>query len=885
MTPSLNNTDLDNADESVDHADDDDESYGPVTRLAHRAAAQDEADRMLWRQQQLHEERAKLHATALAVGEAAWVIAKATTTTTTTTTTANSTQLLVSKSSSSSLNNSPSDFSPVKDGENEVRAASSSSFNDDVDGGLTTAREILSPMAAAPRRRQIQRQPPPPSQQQQQQQHDNEEEIASGNDDDDDDSSSCVNTYSFEDKKSSCHDDQCSRHESQYSQQHTWQERQQQHQRHISPPGKQFHSQHQHHLWATNSNDPSSSYSNGVVGDGDDNCGVGGGGGGGGGGLGLFASAKNWLQSQRERLHQLELERQVEDQRRKLVEEGRKQRAREAEERRRRTHRSGLQHHRSRQQQLQQVHTSASDGKNQFNDGKYSVDDDTIAFHPHNNNNNNNNNNNSDNDHGRREITTTTSTNITNGNDMTPRPTLFLPPILQDELCILPHLQGEMCILSRNRLPAPNTTASVSSLSPPSNNYSYSATSSSSTATTTITAKPSSSSSSFMCGFGTSAYYDYNPEMDDDLVAADYPGVARVDSYGNILEMIPSGSLDDENDDIIDHLHHHEEGGLGVVGKKKVYMSVSSPRWTCSGEGMSVKVDMDDFNDDSTCEGDDDKDNDIGNNIVRSSSVNIKTLESDDSATQQRRTGTKNIDGLSAVVEREDDPYFVSDIKIVPETPKDELSSSVISSSILRPSHMKSLIASGGLPPSLTFCKWKRLYSLLRDGDSFEQFLHRVEGHDRTILVVKTTLGGVFGGYADTRWEARHMNRHASEYFRSAQAFLFRFPNYGSGSKKSTDVEKVDEEEGSEENEENNENDVLIYRWSGVNRYIQLCDASRRTIAFGGGGQDGDFGLCIEDDFRRGTTGNCSTFANEALCDEGYFFVVDLEVWGFTLDF
>jgi len=48
---------------------------------------------------------------------------------------------------------------------------------------------------------------------------------------------------------------------------------------------------------------------------------------------GLFASAKSWLRSQRDRLHQIELERQVEEQRRILLEEQRKQRALAAEQR------------------------------------------------------------------------------------------------------------------------------------------------------------------------------------------------------------------------------------------------------------------------------------------------------------------------------------------------------------------------------------------------------------------------------------------------------------------------------------------------------------------------------------------------------------------------
>ena len=144
-----------------------------------------------------------------------------------------------------------------------------------------------------------------------------------------------------------------------------------------------------------------------------------------------------------------------------------------------------------------------------------------------------------------------------------------------------------------------------------------------------------------------------------------------------------------------------------------------------------------------------------------------------------------------------------------------------------------------------------------------------VEGHNRTVLVVKTTAGRLFGGYADTRWEARHKNRQADGFYGSAQACLFRFPRCG----ETTTTSSKDD------------NEVVIYKWTGANRYIQLCDAYKRAVAFGGGGDDGDFGLCIEDDFRRGTTGHCSTFENEALCEEGYFDVVDLEVWGFTLDF
>lgn len=446
--------------------------------------------------------------------------------------------------------------------------------------------------------------------------------------------------------------------------------------------------------------------------------------------IGLFASARNWIQSQRDRLHQIELERQVEDQRRKLVDEGRRQRALEAERRRRNA--SASQNNNN---------SSASANRNQ------------------------------------------TSTNNNNRIDAAQAPSDAQPREIEpfgsnpddtageaiEDLCKMREQDGAVI-----------------------------------------------SGYSNFCGFG-GAYAD---QPDD---SSDYSGVARVDSLGNILEIVPSGSME------------------SVEGEVNVCMKVSSPKCTLSGKGMSVKVDLP-------------EDDEYGNNHDGNAAM-------DENCNNEIR---KHGEEGEKEEEAEDDQivHFESDVKIVPEPAQDEVSTSP---QILQQSQMKALIASGGLPPSLNFCKWKRLYSLTRDGDSFEQFLRLVEGHDRTVLVVKTTTGGLFGGYADTRWEGRHSRRQlSSEFYGSAQACLFRFPDHGSGKR---------------------EDRISVYRWTGANRYVQLCDAARRTVAFGGGGRDGVFGLCIEDDFRRGTTGHCSTFENEPLCEEGYFDILDLEVWGFALDY
>ena len=407
---------------------------------------------------------------------------------------------------------------------------------------------------------------------------------------------------------------------------------------------------------------------------------------------GIFSIATNWLQNQREKLHQLELQRKVEEQRRKLVEEGRKQREAEAEKRRHRGY----------------------------------------AISPP-------------------------------GSPMKHNAIVASSAVTGDEVAAasMVYMNGCVCA-SEEEEPQQLETAN---------------------------------SHGFMCGFGG------NYSTDD---ASDYSGVARIDSAGNIVEMMPS----------TDDFDEEEEGD---------YMTVRTPKITMTGKGMSVDVEIPE---------------------------DISCLETD--------------------------PTHI-DIKIVPEHRRDSENS--IAPFILLQPQMKALLESGGLPQSLNYCKWKRLYSLSRDGDSFETFLTMVEGHDRTVLVVKTTEGQLFGGYAESRWEARHKNRQADGFYGSAQACLFRFPRCGGND------DLIDKDETSSAVFSSDDNEVVMYKWTGANRYIQLCDAAKRTVAFGGGGDDGDFGLCIEDDFRRGTTGHCSTFENEALCEEGYFDVVNLEVWGFTLDF
>lgn len=172
------------------------------------------------------------------------------------------------------------------------------------------------------------------------------------------------------------------------------------------------------------------------------------------------------------------------------------------------------------------------------------------------------------------------------------------------------------------------------------------------------------------------------------------------------------------------------------------------------------------------------------------------------------------------------------------------------------------------LPQPIAACRWKRVYSLARDGDAFEACLHFIRKEQRSLMVIRTSEKKVFGGYADSPWRAANAN-----YYGSAQACLWTFiannTQHANTNKKRSN-EKV-----------NGETQLKVFKWTGINRYIQYCDITHQILAFGGGGEAGSFGLCVEKNFQMGSTGPCATFGNASLCNEEHFQIVDLEIWGF----
>ena len=172
------------------------------------------------------------------------------------------------------------------------------------------------------------------------------------------------------------------------------------------------------------------------------------------------------------------------------------------------------------------------------------------------------------------------------------------------------------------------------------------------------------------------------------------------------------------------------------------------------------------------------------------------------------------------------------------------------------------------LPRNIVYCKWKRYYSLARDGDSFDNCLRQVQHCKQSLMIIRTTKNDRFGTYVDAPWDTTHSHTHGTiQYYGGPETCLFKMVQ------NPTDNTRNDDEK--------RRSKVVCYKWSGLNRYIQLCDHQNKMIAIGGG--NGSFGLCIQQDFQYGSTGTCATFNNEPLCPDEQFSILDVEIYGFLL--
>ncbi|KAG3207405.1 hypothetical protein PC128_g105 [Phytophthora cactorum] len=177
--------------------------------------------------------------------------------------------------------------------------------------------------------------------------------------------------------------------------------------------------------------------------------------------------------------------------------------------------------------------------------------------------------------------------------------------------------------------------------------------------------------------------------------------------------------------------------------------------------------------------------------------------------------------------------------------PDDYKSKLMDSSSILEIEHIAYI--DHALPITSQLCRWYRIYSVEANGSSLETLLILAKKQSPTLLVVKDAEGNVFGGFASDEWH------HAFHYYGTGESFLFSFANPSAAG------------------------GFVKYQWSRKNSYFMLC--SDESLIMGGGG---NFGLFLDSDLSRGTSGACETFNSPPLTTSQEFSCIQVELWGFT---
>ncbi|KAL0568957.1 oxidation resistance protein 1 [Marasmius crinis-equi] len=160
---------------------------------------------------------------------------------------------------------------------------------------------------------------------------------------------------------------------------------------------------------------------------------------------------------------------------------------------------------------------------------------------------------------------------------------------------------------------------------------------------------------------------------------------------------------------------------------------------------------------------------------------------------------------------------------------------------------------------------WNLIYSLDQHGISLNTLYAETEAASgvrvsasgfatRTgaLVIVKDSDGMLFGVYLG---DGLHKGKG---YYGSGESFLWKY--------------------------EESKNVLDVYKWTGKNEYVALCEGE--YLSFGGG--DGTYGLYIDESLLEGSSAHCPTFENPPLCSSTgpkkgrtvAFDSVGLEVWG-----
>ncbi|XP_029327152.1 TBC1 domain family member 24 isoform X5 [Mus caroli] len=199
------------------------------------------------------------------------------------------------------------------------------------------------------------------------------------------------------------------------------------------------------------------------------------------------------------------------------------------------------------------------------------------------------------------------------------------------------------------------------------------------------------------------------------------------------------------------------------------------------------------------------------------------------------------------------------------------------------------------IPERFALCQPLLLFSSLQHGYSLSRFYFQCEGHEPTLLLIKTTQKEVCGAYLSTDWSERTKFGGKLGFFGTGECFVFRLQpevqRYEWVVIKHPELTKATSLKSSEAAA----SPSLISHCSSdpadrlspflAARHFNLPSKTESMFMAGGNdcliiGGGGGQALYVDGDLNRGRTGHCDTFNNQPLCSEN-FLIAAVEAWGF----
>lgn len=212
------------------------------------------------------------------------------------------------------------------------------------------------------------------------------------------------------------------------------------------------------------------------------------------------------------------------------------------------------------------------------------------------------------------------------------------------------------------------------------------------------------------------------------------------------------------------------------------------------------------------------------------------------------------------------------------------------------------------IPERFALCQPLLLFTTTNHGCSLTRFYSHCEGHEPTLLLIRTTNAEVCGAFLTTDWEERKRGGNKLSFFGTGECFVFRMkpemeryewvvirhPELASSIKTPApeEGEEGEEPQGDHAPPPSNENTLPLladptarlspflsarhFHLNSRNTSMFMAGAVDSIIVGGGDGN----ALYIDSELNHGRTGRCMTFDNPPLCTEE-FQIGLLEVWGF----